>query len=612
MSEDGGPKRQIGGRSLLERLRPPAGFVTDSALGTTYSLDLVTAAATLISLNGAARDTADLTLTGTLRALHQLEDRVRFVAQQGCIYPLSGTAPGVLPLLDRLVHTVPFDLSRSAFHPKVWIVRQREVGTGGSDVRYVLLIGSRNLTGDVSWDLGVALEGVVCPDQATNLKGQTLADFVRFACQNAGIESFGDRFHDVGNVVWNLPEGEAEFGFQRNVPTDWAHSALAHLPTDVDSVLLVSPFLDVTTVKQSVKLWGHVKDRRLVAGLADLDKVAHGGGRDALLTLTPRFLEAAREEPSAQGDREAGAAENAEVEVGARGLHAKVIALWKRSRAIVVVGSANLTCRGWRGGNCEAWLKITGRSEAADALWQWSEDLAAEYRAPVASTEIPELDDEKVLDDAHHHVAAQAYTMHESIAGGVARIETGTAPVQGAPSEVSLRITRLSQPVASSAWPKNERHAQLPGCEPAERTEFLIFTLRHGSGPDAPERAWVQKVELLPPLDSGRDGALLQRVLGPQEFLEYLRGYLDPAAADEPDEPQSPNGRGQGVANASDPGIQGALRLEALLRALARGPDDTLLALRRAIEAYRSFAKADDGLSEFWAVWLAVEKAYEK
>ena len=146
--------------ALLDWLRPPSGYVTDCALGTSYSLDLVTCLAALVTLDGAAQDTAQYSLTAALRALNRLSESVRVVVQQGRIHWTPGTDPAVLPLLDRVVRPVT-PHGEGSFHPKVWVVRQRPLGEGVDVVRYALVVGSRNLTRDRSWDLGVALEGYV-------------------------------------------------------------------------------------------------------------------------------------------------------------------------------------------------------------------------------------------------------------------------------------------------------------------------------------------------------------------------------------------------------------------------------------------------------------------
>ncbi|WP_441286877.1 phospholipase D family protein [Sorangium sp. KYC3313] len=617
-SEGGERRARASSLALLDWLRPPAGYVTDCALGTSFSLDLITCVAALVALDGAACDTADFSLTAALRAMNRLSDNVRVVVQQGCIHWRPGTHPGVLPLLDRVVRPVSLPLTGGSFHPKVWVVRQRPAGEETGDVRYVLVVGSRNLTRDASWDLGVALEGYV--GKAAGLDGHDeLVDFVRFVCEAGGTRSFAERFRDLGSVSWALPPGvsEARFGFHGRRRMDWSETALLSLPEDARRVLVLSPFLDADSVKQVAARWGDAPERRLVSGTEALDQIARRQQHAALDKLDPRCMEIARDEPvvlrsePAAEAAETAAREDPEVAEEPRGLHAKVVAVWHRRRAHVLIGSANLTRPGWLGASAEAWLLLSGNPTLADALWDWSAERSCEYHAPSKPAAGPDTEI-KALDDAHRYVAARRYTLQEHGAEE-ARLEADAPPLPRAPGQLDLRIARLSQPKVTSPWAPQACAMAMPACDPAERTAFLIFALRAGAGPEALERAWVQHVTLEPKLDDQRDGALLRRVLGPRQFLEYLRGYLDPAAGDGPDEPPGeahagPSYRGDG--SSSSPTEE--LRIETILRALARNPKETVAILGKAIEQYRAAAtdEGDPRLNELWTAWQAIEEAY--
>ncbi|WP_437878391.1 phospholipase D family protein [Sorangium sp. So ce513] len=620
MSEaEGGERRaRASSLALLEWLRPPAGYVTDCALGTSFSLDLITCVAALVSLDGAARDTADFSLTAALRAMNRLSDNVRVVVQQGCIHWRPGTHPGVLPLLDRVVRPVSLPLTGGSFHPKVWVVRQRAAGEEAGGVRYVLVVGSRNLTRDASWDLGVALEGYV--GEAAGLDGHDeLVDFVRFACEAGGTRSFAERFRDLGSVSWDLPPGvsETRFGFHGRTRMDWSQTALLSLPENPRRVLVLSPFLDADSVKQVAARWGDAPERRLVSGTEVLDRIADTQQKAALEKLDPRFMEIARDEPVMfRGEHAAEAAETAaredpEVAEEPRGLHAKVVAVWHRRRAHVLIGSANLTRPGWLGANAEAWVLLSGNPTLADALWDWSAERSSEYHARDEPAAEPDAEI-KALDDAHRYVAARRYTLHEH-GTEEARLEADAPPLPRTLGQLNLRVARLSQPKVASPWAPEARATAMPACDPAERTAFLIFTLRARAGLEALERTWVQHVTLEPKLDDQRDGALLRRVLGPQQFLEYLRGYLDPAAGDSLDETPGEAHVGPSCHGDGSPSYPTEeLRIETILRALARNPKETVATLGKAIEQYRAAAAADGDprLSELWEVWQAIEGAY--
>lgn len=293
-----------------------------------------------------------------------------------------------------------------------------------------------------------------------------------------------------------------------------------------------------------------------------------------------------------------------------RGLHAKVIALsHPKGRASVLVGSPNLTTRGWCGANCEAWVLLEGKSSLFDPLWQWSGDVASEYHAPTRPDRFEPDDGD--LDRAHHYVSARSYRLYEHGPVERARLEADQPPLVPGLARVELRVARLSQPTIAVRWPPGNAAIELPGCDPSERTDLLLFTLREGEGSDAVARSWVQQARVEPQIDEQRDGALLRRVLGPARFLEYLRGYLDPAAADADDEPVSRASDGAGGGGGSAGRAPLGIRLEALLRAFARDSGASVGPLRKAILQYRSFAsEEDDELRELWELWAAVEEVY--
>src|SRR5262249_33840164 len=145
----------LGGLSLLEQFRPAEGYRTTAALATTYSADLMACLALLVAMDGAGSERLVYNKINALRALERLRQKVRFIAQANRVVS-NGKDHRIMALFDRMVRTVPFDGRERSFHPKVILARQR--GGGPAD-RYVLSVGSRNLTSSSAWDFGVGLVG---------------------------------------------------------------------------------------------------------------------------------------------------------------------------------------------------------------------------------------------------------------------------------------------------------------------------------------------------------------------------------------------------------------------------------------------------------------------
>lgn len=633
---------RLQGLALLDWLRPPPGFVTRAALGTTYSLDLIAWAAALVSLSGGAVDTDNLGLVSVLRALNQLDGRVHMVAQQGCIHRPTGTRSEILPLLDRSLHTVRMPLNECSFHPKVWLVCQHRDASGDQPAtwRYVLIVGSRNLTRARDYDLGVALEGWD-DGHGTQLAG--LEAFVQHVCARGGIADFAREFDGLDDVRWQPPNGVTEmtFGFHGASKQAWDETALARMSQAAGtSVLSLTPFLDAEATSQLARRFAGWPERCLVAGVADLDHVSRGRARADLISLCPRAMSAASEMPPTRPDADdepqvpAGASAPPDIIADtiaddedepdqddlwqdSRGLHAKVIATWHPDgTATVLVGSANLSRRGWRGVNVEAWLQMTGQSGLADALWDWAMSAAAEYTPP-ETTGGGDDDDaatQRLLERYHQAISAHAFTLRERGPGQTASLRADTALMGDADAHgLRLTVARLAQRLPAVTWPVNAPDVELPGCDAAERSNLLLFSLEHGADDERTEHAWIQQVQVSPPLDhDARKSAFLGR-LSPRDFFRYLRTYLAPAAANADDERAGDRRTVARSRAASASAAIGGLEVETLLRTLATNPDaaETLADMDRELTSYlQSKPEAASDMAAFQAFWRNIKEVY--
>jgi len=139
---------------LTEAFRPPSGFYLDYAVVTTYSLDLFSLLSSVLhlSLLGGDLDSDQASLIAVLEALRRTTDRIRIFHQDGNILGPKRTFP-LYSMLEPVL--VPVNSPNGGvFHPKVWVLRFRR--DEATTMRIVVL--SRNLTGDRSWDVALVLE----------------------------------------------------------------------------------------------------------------------------------------------------------------------------------------------------------------------------------------------------------------------------------------------------------------------------------------------------------------------------------------------------------------------------------------------------------------------
>lgn len=142
-------------------LMPPRGYKLESAVGTTYSLDLeaLTAIAVCLGLSEEVDSRLMQNPICMFNALQKVSDRLILFCEAGQIKaPSKPTALSVL--LEKIVVEVALPMDKSigrypAFHPKTWILSY--INSDG-DRKYRFVVMSRNLTFDRSWDISFAMD----------------------------------------------------------------------------------------------------------------------------------------------------------------------------------------------------------------------------------------------------------------------------------------------------------------------------------------------------------------------------------------------------------------------------------------------------------------------
>ncbi|WFU25124.1 hypothetical protein QA649_02420 [Bradyrhizobium sp. CB1717] len=590
---------------LLEKLRPPTGFKTVAALGTTYSADLLACMAVLTTMDGSDTEQLCYGRVEAYRALDRLRDKVRICYHAGRLSRRDGQKYPSLALLDRIV--APIRLSgRRSFHPKVWLVRQID---NMSRERFVLVVSSRNITTSMDWDLGIALEG------SLEGGGVTLPRVRAFAEHVLGLAGEVDRLSTLGkldDVRWRLPPHvrQLAFDFQAGgADSQQLHSEWGTFTAKPSRVLLLSPFIDERMVEEAAARWRHVRTRRLIAGREGLRSVALGPKRRALQVLEPREMVAASE---AADPPEAEAGETSEYEIEqVRALHAKVIAIEDGRRATVIVGSNNLTGPGWCGGNTEAYVRLVGDASICDALWDWAGAQAQVFDFPELGTPQSPPD---ILEQMRSKLHAVLFRLEDPGAGAPSRLVMLDPPKLQLPEGVRMEVARYTTPRDAVSFPSDSSTVSIPACTPALRTCFVVCTLRCGDD----ETAWIAAATLDPPLGDERDRELAAQLLGLREFLAYLQslrsdetilGIVEGDSRDnntgEP--PRDPQAR-----------LVDSVSLEGLLRQLVADPeafhemDLTVIRYGELIKMGQLSRNERELLADFLKAWGVIREAFSR
>lgn len=182
--------------SFADALRPPEGYVLSFATGTTYTLDLRALLGICIPLGlGFEPEALDsINPVSLFASLKRLQGRLVIYCDKGSMRAdiQSGQrSSSLLMLLEGMVHQVHVNRRRkdalSSFHPKVWVIEY--ASRNGDDPLYRLLVMSRNLTFDTSWDALVAIDGH--PGEGNDCS-MHLANFLEFLA-NGDSQTSTDR-----------------------------------------------------------------------------------------------------------------------------------------------------------------------------------------------------------------------------------------------------------------------------------------------------------------------------------------------------------------------------------------------------------------------------------
>lgn len=247
-----------------EILAPPENHDLDFAVGTTYSLDLDALVGASLAMGLSQEMDSDLVKDPLflLEALRATGDKVALFCQSGQIH-VPNHVTSLYILLEKMVFPVkmPRETGSAAypsFHPKFWLIRYQDKG-GESLYRVIVL--SRNLTFDRSWDITYYMDGK--PMEQETKKNQPIIDFLRFLRTKLPSDENGRaKAKHINLLLKELPKvifqlEEEEFSDYEFLPTGVRDSEgkiytikKTRLFTDTfDEMFIMSPFLSKSVLE---------------------------------------------------------------------------------------------------------------------------------------------------------------------------------------------------------------------------------------------------------------------------------------------------------------------------------------------------------------------------
>lgn len=240
---------------LIELLRPPIDSTLDCAVGTTFSLDLISALMLPLSFAFFDWEGADGKLVADplalLEALRRYGNRFTVFCQSGQIR-LPATYQRLIAFLEPCIYDVVAPDPEGVFHPKVWAMRFL---ARDDRVLYRVLCLSRNLTFDRCWDTVVALDGELTDRSNAIAANHPLADFVAALPGLATRALAPERRREIAKIADELRRVRFTWpeGFDGSRCRFWAGGLNGHptapFGTRRDKALIVSPFLSNAVIR---------------------------------------------------------------------------------------------------------------------------------------------------------------------------------------------------------------------------------------------------------------------------------------------------------------------------------------------------------------------------
>lgn len=240
-------------------LSAPPNYELDFAIGTSYSLDLDSLVGASISL-GLSQETDTILRNNPiflLEALRSTGDKVALFCEKGRIsMPRNPTQLYIL--LEEMVFQVnPSKREKikgyPAFHPKFWLVRYV---SENDDVAYRVIVLSRNLTFDRSWDISFCMDGVKLENSSNQMmiKNRNLSIFLNylkdFSTDSNKTEKINEIIRELDYVEFDLNSNTFyDFDFIPNGVRD--NVSIENYPLfeeDFDDLAIMTPFLSKTVI----------------------------------------------------------------------------------------------------------------------------------------------------------------------------------------------------------------------------------------------------------------------------------------------------------------------------------------------------------------------------
>ena len=330
-------------------LTPPAEYQLDFAVGTTYSLDLDALVGACLALGLSEETDSELMNNPVclLEALRSTGNKVALFSEAGQIAMPNHVTPLYI-LLEKMVFSVKTAKKQGiaafpSFHPKFWLIRYRNKE---GNLLYRVIILSRNLTFDRSWDVTYYMDGHLATEVSE--KNEPVCDFLRYLLKHIPSDENGkEKAKNIRAIIQELPNvvfepAEKEFydyefipnGIKKQVGGIYRFDETPLFQNTFHEIFIMSPFLSGGVIR-------NFNDRNIKSPIED--------SRYMLITREMSLGKLKQEDVSnfriftmrdAVIDGEAAISED-DQEIQKQDIHAKLYMIRKYSSSDLYLGSLN-------------------------------------------------------------------------------------------------------------------------------------------------------------------------------------------------------------------------------------------------------------------------------
>ncbi len=586
---------------LLDALQPPLGHSLDRAVATTFTLDLETALMVPLAFAGFRIDENPDPIE-IMEALRRMSEKLDIFCQAGAISAARWPSD-LVALLENVIHEVRRPRPGRIFHPKVWALRFLDPS---GKPAYRLVVLTRNLTADRSWDTILWLDGhpegrrPIASNRPLASFFEALPGLVSAGLAGERSAAVSELAQELRQVSWELPDGVREARFHpigirgfRSFPVEDHFTGYRRL--------VISPFVRDGFIQRILDA-APSRAATLVSRGEELTALR----TDTLDRLSAYELDSAAQLSVADLDRDTD-----RTFLNNNNLHAKVYVAERARLAHLYIGSPNATEGGFNG-NVEFLCQLVGpvAKYGVDALVGENAPMRA-LLTPHVPSETPETDESdkvgRALQDLLMDIAADVgfRTIVTKAPDGWAPCITADSELPHMPDGTTVTIAAHNRPAETYTLRPGEPVAvELPTREIADITPFLQLTAGRADGGMVIERSTVICSRLEGEQADRYSEIFARQIDTPEKFLRLLTLLMGFGSGGVIGVRSGTGGWAEGWSAGAGAGV-----LELLARALSENPD-SIDHLATIIDHVRASARGTAILPPGWDdVWIPALEA---